>query len=990
MTDKGYGGDQSPSSWDLPGPSSLGAILDTVFTNTVSDSQPRNGSEEMECDALFAESDDEIEVLPSSSENMSSGRRGQPLNRAISSNYINSTTPDEQYNANGAPLAPGDSSRTPVPEEYQPLPDSSSSLDYAGNNVNMPNGHRRYPDIRYQPKPFVAHRGYFYPNYAHFPGAAPHIMTPYHPNNVILLGDDRTYLPHPMAYALPPGLPPPPEPLMANRGYECAQPDLNNAYGPVPANGDHVHNTRSTPERPSRKLNISPTRRQSKENDPNPSLIVVSSEEEDNVTVPRKIPAPNGTQASGSTEAPSSSAINSQIESSSQRVDIKREPHDQTEVSTQAGGDAERNRNLQNPEPYVCDRHQSNMQQHYSHVPEPPHGMNCGCAPQLHIKQECSGCPPAQQYVYNARVNHPPGTCNCSGQPNDCGHPIPYNYQDQAYYQNSPHYPNPPHPYEDPYQGGPYYPYYHPLLPPPPPPPVRAHHLEGNPSEGQSLPATTVKEEPTTPPAHASGTNTSIKQEANTTQTSVDNDTGPSTSFNRVVKAETTKQPQVKTEPGDAPLTRNIENSENVNVKTEGNDTKRSHDIDAAGDRRVKDPSPQPGTSSGRTQQPENRSLNVCGPKCCNERSAPCAQTRAVGTPATGRPGPAGPLSAPDLQLDWVSDSSDDDVQVLGEENNGRVVIDLTESPRREFEETPPSAQESPARPAFERARVAEPPIYHGQPPPQHLLRTRVRVGGCMVACRGCCCAPHHTHHPHSHHTHPVQPHTHLPDRRRECMSIAPPYLVHERLWQRQQHMLEVQRRSMMGEMSASFGGFAHFPPAYTVPPPTAVLAFPDEFEQRDMASLPPGLRAPAPMMFEGPHVHHHMHHYMQMHPPHLHISIQPSIMTPSPVLAAAQVAAMVREAEAADARRAASRGATRAVIERNTYRHMYAHPGPLHQDEKCTICLSLFEVNSDCRRLPCMHLFHMECVDQWLSTNKHCPICRVDIETRLNKDATT
>lgn len=33
------------------------------------------------------------------------------------------------------------------------------------------------------------------------------------------------------------------------------------------------------------------------------------------------------------------------------------------------------------------------------------------------------------------------------------------------------------------------------------------------------------------------------------------------------------------------------------------------------------------------------------------------------------------------------------------------------------------------------------------------------------------------------------------------------------------------------------------------------------------------------------------------------------------------------------------------------------------------------------------MHLFHIECVDQWLATNKRCPICRVDIETHLNKD---
>ncbi|CAL1533746.1 unnamed protein product [Lymnaea stagnalis] len=83
--------------------------------------------------------------------------------------------------------------------------------------------------------------------------------------------------------------------------------------------------------------------------------------------------------------------------------------------------------------------------------------------------------------------------------------------------------------------------------------------------------------------------------------------------------------------------------------------------------------------------------------------------------------------------------------------------------------------------------------------------------------------------------------------------------------------------------------------------------------------------------------------------------------------------------------------GATQEVIERNTLPHKYKKvetsssadegaDGNNHQ-EKCTICLSEFETGEDVRRLPCMHLFHSECVDQWLSTNKNCPICRVDIE---------
>ncbi|KAM8893541.1 E3 ubiquitin-protein ligase Arkadia isoform 1-T2 [Spinachia spinachia] len=56
--------------------------------------------------------------------------------------------------------------------------------------------------------------------------------------------------------------------------------------------------------------------------------------------------------------------------------------------------------------------------------------------------------------------------------------------------------------------------------------------------------------------------------------------------------------------------------------------------------------------------------------------------------------------------------------------------------------------------------------------------------------------------------------------------------------------------------------------------------------------------------------------------------------------------------------------------------------------EEKCTICLSILEEGEDVRRLPCMHLFHQLCVDQWLLTNKKCPICRVDIEAQLSAES--
>ncbi|XP_068609213.1 E3 ubiquitin-protein ligase ARK2C [Brachionichthys hirsutus] len=92
------------------------------------------------------------------------------------------------------------------------------------------------------------------------------------------------------------------------------------------------------------------------------------------------------------------------------------------------------------------------------------------------------------------------------------------------------------------------------------------------------------------------------------------------------------------------------------------------------------------------------------------------------------------------------------------------------------------------------------------------------------------------------------------------------------------------------------------------------------------------------------------------------------------------------------------SRGAVQTTIERFTFPHKYKKRKPTQLkvgdeeetdvDEKCTICLSMLEDGEDVRRLPCMHLFHQGCVDQWLATSRKCPICRVDIETQLNPTA--
>ena len=48
--------------------------------------------------------------------------------------------------------------------------------------------------------------------------------------------------------------------------------------------------------------------------------------------------------------------------------------------------------------------------------------------------------------------------------------------------------------------------------------------------------------------------------------------------------------------------------------------------------------------------------------------------------------------------------------------------------------------------------------------------------------------------------------------------------------------------------------------------------------------------------------------------------------------------------------------------------------------NNKCTICLSDFEIGDKKSLLPCLHFLHCECIERWIKRKKYCPICKFQI----------
>ena len=53
-------------------------------------------------------------------------------------------------------------------------------------------------------------------------------------------------------------------------------------------------------------------------------------------------------------------------------------------------------------------------------------------------------------------------------------------------------------------------------------------------------------------------------------------------------------------------------------------------------------------------------------------------------------------------------------------------------------------------------------------------------------------------------------------------------------------------------------------------------------------------------------------------------------------------------------------------------------------RDTTCCICVDDFKPGQEVRELPCQHLFHPSCIDEWLSEHSSvCPLCKMDLRGR-------
>lgn len=55
-------------------------------------------------------------------------------------------------------------------------------------------------------------------------------------------------------------------------------------------------------------------------------------------------------------------------------------------------------------------------------------------------------------------------------------------------------------------------------------------------------------------------------------------------------------------------------------------------------------------------------------------------------------------------------------------------------------------------------------------------------------------------------------------------------------------------------------------------------------------------------------------------------------------------------------------------------------------KNKRCAVCLCDYEQDDQIRHLPCDHLFHPDCIQEWFNTNAKCPVCKFDMNSLVEK----
>lgn len=70
--------------------------------------------------------------------------------------------------------------------------------------------------------------------------------------------------------------------------------------------------------------------------------------------------------------------------------------------------------------------------------------------------------------------------------------------------------------------------------------------------------------------------------------------------------------------------------------------------------------------------------------------------------------------------------------------------------------------------------------------------------------------------------------------------------------------------------------------------------------------------------------------------------------------------------------------------------RDMYGRNGCETLTPECAVCLEDLVVGDPIQSLPCKHIYHLACIDEWLTRSFTCPLCRgpADATKPLSEDA--